>query len=112
MNSFIAGSVFCPGLPNREPTDFEKRLRVYKSSAMMARHAWRVDKALAKTHKNRQKLRVYTASDANWLINVLKIVIVMSPVGLYMHVYMYTCMYTCIHVHVYMYTCTNQNVWY
>ena len=40
-------------LPNREPTDSEKRLRVYKSSAMMACHAWYVDKAPTKTHKNR-----------------------------------------------------------
>ena len=38
---------------HREPTDSEKRLRVYKSSATMARHAWHVDKAPAKTHKNR-----------------------------------------------------------
>ena len=52
MNSFIAGSAFCPGLPNREPTDSEKRLRVYKSSATMARHAWRVDKDSTKRHKN------------------------------------------------------------
>ena len=53
VNSFIAGSAFCPGLPNHEPMDSEKRLRVYKSSATIARHAWRVDKAPAKTHKNR-----------------------------------------------------------
>ena len=31
----------------------EKRLRVYKSSSTMIHHAWRVDKAPAKTHKNR-----------------------------------------------------------
>ena len=53
MNSFIAGSAFCSGPPNRGPLDSEKRLRVYKSSATMALHAWRVDKAPAKTHKNR-----------------------------------------------------------
>ena len=57
--------------------DSEKRLRVHKSSATMARHAWRVDKAPAKTHENRNArldaLRLaipkkieYTASDANW----------------------------------------------
>ena len=28
VNSFIACSAFCPGPPNREPTDSEKRLRV------------------------------------------------------------------------------------
>ena len=33
--------------------DSVKWLRVYKSSATMARHAWRVDKAPAKTHKSR-----------------------------------------------------------
>ena len=39
----------------------------------MAWYAWYVDKAPAKTHKNRnarldaQKNCVYTASDANWL---------------------------------------------
>ena len=33
--------------------DSEKRLRVYKLSATMARHAWRVDKVPAKTYKNR-----------------------------------------------------------
>ena len=38
-------------LPNHKPMDSEKRLRVYKSSATMARHVWRVDKAPAKTHK-------------------------------------------------------------
>ena len=44
------------------------------------RHAWHVDKSPGKTHKNqnarlddlrsgvKKKLRVYTASDANWLI--------------------------------------------
>ena len=48
MNSFIVGSAFCPGPPNRDPMDSEKRLRVYKSSATMARHVWRVDKAPAK----------------------------------------------------------------
>ena len=35
------------------PMDSEKRLRVYKSAAMMARHAWRVDKAPGHTHRNR-----------------------------------------------------------
>ena len=28
VNSFIAGSAFCPGLPNRNPMDSEKRLQV------------------------------------------------------------------------------------
>ena len=79
VNSFIACSTFCPGPPNRDPMDSEKRMRVYKSSATMARHAWRIDKAPTKTHKNRnarldglrftvqKKNCVYTASDANWL---------------------------------------------
>ena len=53
QKSELACSAFCPGPPNRDPMDSEKRLRVYKSSATMARHAWRVDKAPAKTHKNR-----------------------------------------------------------
>ena len=39
--------------PNCDPMDSEKRLRVYKSSATMACHAWCVDKAPAKPHKNR-----------------------------------------------------------
>ena len=39
----------------------------------MARQAWHVDKAPAKTHKNRNarldtlRSAVYTASDVNWL---------------------------------------------
>ena len=45
VNSFIAGSAFCLGPPNREPTDSEKRLRVYMSARTMARHGWCVDKA-------------------------------------------------------------------
>ena len=53
VNSFMAGSAFFPGLPNRGSTDSKKRLCVYKSSATMAWHAWHVDKAPAKTHKNR-----------------------------------------------------------
>ena len=79
-NPFIACSAFCPGPPNHDPMDSEKQLHVFKSSATMAHHAWRVDKAPAKTHKNRnarldalqsavpKKLRVYTASDAKWLL--------------------------------------------
>ena len=77
VSSFIACSAFCPGPPNRDPMDSEKLLRVYKSSATMARHSWRVDKAPAKKSKcvlrsspircSQNKLRVYTASDANWL---------------------------------------------
>ena len=50
VNLFIAYTAFSPGPPNRDPMDSEKRLRVYKSSTTMARHAWRVDKAPAKTH--------------------------------------------------------------
>ena len=58
----INASFFCPGPPNRDPRDFEKRWRVYTSIAMMARHGWHVaDRRLKK------KLRVQTASDANWL---------------------------------------------
>ena len=85
MNLFIAGSAVCPGPPNRDPMDSEKRLRVYKSSATMARHAWRVDKAPVKAHKNqnahldalrsavaKKKNRVYTVSDANWFIDTLQ----------------------------------------
>ena len=41
----IAGSAFCPGLPNRGPMDSEKHLRVYTWARPMARHGWRVDKA-------------------------------------------------------------------
>ena len=52
VNSFVACSAFCLGPPNHDPVDSEKWLRVYKSSATMARHAWLVDKAPAKTHKN------------------------------------------------------------
>ena len=75
VNSFIAWSAFCLGPPNCDPMDSEKRLRVYKSSATMARHA------PAKKHTNQnahldalrsaepKKLRVYMASDANWLNN-------------------------------------------
>ena len=53
VNSFVACSAFCPGPPNRDPRDSEKRWRVYTSIAMMARHGWRVDTALGKTHKKR-----------------------------------------------------------
>ena len=49
MNLFIACSAFCPGLPNCDPMDSDKRLRIYKSSATMARHAWCVDKECAFT---------------------------------------------------------------
>ena len=51
VNSFIACSAFCPGPPNRDPRDSEKRWRVYASIAMMARHAWRVYKSSDKTQK-------------------------------------------------------------
>ena len=44
---------FVPGHWTVNPQTPEKRLHVYKSSATMARHAWHVDKAPAKTHKNR-----------------------------------------------------------
>ena len=37
MNSFIDGSAFCPGPPNRVPSDSEKHLRVYTSSCTMSR---------------------------------------------------------------------------
>ena len=60
--------------------DSEKRLRINKSSAMMACMACRVDKAPAKTHGMRvktlsdhpfpPKMRFYTAFDANWLNNI------------------------------------------
>ena len=50
VNSFIACSAFCPGPPNRDPKDSEKRWRVYTSTAMMARHAWRVYKSSGKQH--------------------------------------------------------------
>ena len=50
---FIAGSAFCTGPQNREPTDSEKRLRVYASASAMARHGWCVDKAPGQnTHKS------------------------------------------------------------
>ena len=52
VNSFIAGSAFCSGPPNREPTDSEKWLRVHMLARTMARHGWRVDKALG---QNTQK---------------------------------------------------------
>ena len=71
------------------PFDSEKRLHVYKSSATMSRHVWHVNKAPAKTHKNRNArldaLRsavstkiVFTASDANWL-KLLCRFLVLSP---------------------------------
>ena len=60
--------------------DSEKHLRVYTSAHTMARHGWRVDKAPGQnTQKSEcmfrcspircsnKKLRVYMASDANWL---------------------------------------------
>ena len=61
VSLFIAGSAFCPGLPNRDPMDSKKHLRVYTSTSSMARHPWRVNK----------KLQVYTASDVNWLTRYL-----------------------------------------
>ena len=59
MNSFIAGSAFSPGPPNREPTDSEGLWETIE------RHAWRVDKA--SDRRSYQKLRVYTVSEANCL---------------------------------------------
>ena len=53
VNSFIVCSAFCPGPPNRDPMDSEKRLRAYKSAATMAHHTWRVDKSPGHTHRNR-----------------------------------------------------------
>ena len=53
VNLFTACSAFCPGPPNRDPRDSEKRWRVYTSITMMARHTWRVYKSSGKTHKNR-----------------------------------------------------------
>ena len=52
VNSLIVCSAICPGPPNRDPMDSEKRLRVYTSAATMARHEWHVDKSSAKTRKN------------------------------------------------------------
>ena len=51
MNSFVVCSDICPGPPNRDPMDSEKRLRVYTSAATMARHEWRVDKSSGKNVK-------------------------------------------------------------
>ena len=53
VNSFIVCSAFCPGPPNRDPMDSEKRLRVYKSGATLARHVWRVDKSPGHPRRNR-----------------------------------------------------------
>ena len=53
VNSLIVCSAICPGPPNCDPMDSEKRLRVYTSAATMARHEWRVDKSSDKTRKNR-----------------------------------------------------------
>ena len=38
VHSFIVCSAFCPGPPNRDPMDSEKRLRVYKLGSTMARN--------------------------------------------------------------------------
>ena len=83
VNSFIACSAFCPGPPNCDPMDSEKQWRVYKSSTMMARHAWRVDKVLSDP-PFQNKLRVYTASDANWLkVDILVRNVILLPLQLY-----------------------------
>ena len=42
---------FCPGPPNRVPSDSGKHLRVYTSSRTMSRHVWRVDTARGQTRK-------------------------------------------------------------
>ena len=78
MNSFIACNAFCPGPPNCDPwtprnycvcTSQAPRWRATwraivarhrgapRWRATMARHAWHVDKAPAKIHKNRNALR-------------------------------------------------------
>ena len=60
VNSFIDGSGFCPGPPNRVPSDSEKHLRVYTSFCTMSRpHVWRVDTAtrVACWHGPRQNLQ-------------------------------------------------------
>ena len=84
MNSFIACSAFCPGYQTVTPwtprNDCVYASQAPRWRATMARHAWRVDKAPAKTHKNRnarldalrsdvpKRLSVFTTYDANWLI--------------------------------------------
>ena len=78
VNSFIACSALCTGPPNRDPRDSEKLWRVYTSIAMMApvaclqvfwqntqKSEWVCRRSpIGRPNKN---LRVYTASDANWL---------------------------------------------
>ena len=83
MHSFIDGSAFCPGAPKRVPSDSEKHLRVYTSSHGC--HRIRVKKINkiaglnglrsegVKTSADprlKNNLRVYTASDANWLNSI------------------------------------------
>ena len=51
VNSFIACRAFCPGPPNCDARDAEKRWRVYTSISMMARHGWRVYKSSGKNTK-------------------------------------------------------------
>ena len=50
-NSFIDGSVFCPGALKHVPPDSEKHLHVYTSSHVCHSHEWRVDTATGKTLK-------------------------------------------------------------
>ena len=52
VNSFIDGSAFCPGTPNRDPTDSEKHLHVYTSAQWHATGDV-LTRLPAKTHKNR-----------------------------------------------------------
>ena len=81
MNSFIDSSAFCLGPPKRVPSDSEKHLSVYTYHPAQC-HATcgvltRLPAKLAKKNGMRvktsadsrlkKKLRVYTASDANWL---------------------------------------------
>ena len=83
VNSFIACSAFCLGPPNHDHMDSEKRLRVYKSSATMARRGtprvacWQGSRQNTQKsecafrrspiRRSPKKLCVYTASDVNWL---------------------------------------------
>ena len=83
VNSFIVCSAFCLGPPNRDPTDSEKRLRVYKSGATMACHVWRVDQPPGHTHRNRNAcLKVLRLSMSEILMKASIDVIVLPIMNL------------------------------
>ena len=66
VNSFIVCSAFCPGPPNRDPMDSEKRLRVHTSQAPQWHAMHGVLTSLPSTYTE-IGMHVYKSSDYQWV---------------------------------------------